>query len=246
MFINFAAKIRTTEHLLDESLSSRKGKYPHKYVVFPYFRGLAEYNFARRVSICSPLTCKKPEQSRSIEYKLKNMKFIFCLLFAASVLCVSAQTGKAFPAFNIAANGLSLNNDSLKGKLVFINFWFAACPPCMAEMEALNEMYNLVKDSSDVRYISFSLDDPQTLNIVREHFAIPYTVYSLTREQSMELNPTRYYPTNMILDRTGKIIYVYSGGETNKKKARSFVMKEYYGRLMKELARISGEAERKG
>ena len=34
-----------------------------------------------------------------------------------------------------------LKTEDLKGKLVFYNFYFAACPPCIAQKDGLNELY---------------------------------------------------------------------------------------------------------
>ncbi|MGN6399767.1 MAG: TlpA family protein disulfide reductase, partial [Flavisolibacter sp.] len=47
--------------------------------------------------------------------------------------------GKPFPTFTAVNEQSTINNDSLKGKVVLINFWFEGCHPCRAEFGALNE-----------------------------------------------------------------------------------------------------------
>jgi thiol-disulfide isomerase/thioredoxin len=57
----------------------------------------------------------------------------------------AALTGKPYPGFFALAGNKEISNISLKGKVVFINFWFASCAPCIAEMEDLNKLYNKFK-----------------------------------------------------------------------------------------------------
>ena len=47
--------------------------------------------------------------------------------------------------FSYTDRGEIIDNNYLKGKTVFINFWFEACAPCIAEFEAFNEMYTKLK-----------------------------------------------------------------------------------------------------
>ena len=47
----------------------------------------------------------------------------------------------AAPVQFITAAGETHTIESLKGKVVFINFWATWCPPCIAEMPAINELY---------------------------------------------------------------------------------------------------------
>ena len=44
----------------------------------------------------------------------------------------------------------------LKGKTLFINFWATWCPPCIAEMPEIEELYH--KASSDVEFLIISVD----------------------------------------------------------------------------------------
>ena len=43
-------------------------------------------------------------------------------------------------------NGNPIELSSLKGKPVFMNFWATWCPPCVAEMPFINELYPEYKD----------------------------------------------------------------------------------------------------
>jgi thiol-disulfide isomerase/thioredoxin len=55
-------------------------------------------------------------------------------------------------------NGVTLTPEDLKGKIVVMNFWFIACPPCRYEMPELNRLVAAYKDNKDVVFIAISLD----------------------------------------------------------------------------------------
>src|ERR1700677_4236159 len=64
--------------------------------------------------------------------------------------------GKPLPTFIAAGSNGIIDNDSLKGKVNFINMWEEHCAPCMAEMETLNKLYDTLKYNSDFQFISIS------------------------------------------------------------------------------------------
>ena len=41
--------------------------------------------------------------------------------------------------------GESLNLESLKGKVIFLNFWGTMCGPCVAEMPSIQKLYDAGK-----------------------------------------------------------------------------------------------------
>lgn len=43
-------------------------------------------------------------------------------------------------------NGQTVTLSSLRGKVVFINFWATWCPPCKVEMPGINKLKKLFKE----------------------------------------------------------------------------------------------------
>ena len=160
------------------------------------------------------------------------MRHLFILLLAISTQAL-AQKKKPFPQFEIQSEGKVINNDSLKGKVVFINFWFSACSPCIAEFEGLNEMYEKLKDSSDIVFISITFDSEKESKSVRERFHLNYPMYSLSPQECTRLLNGKGYPSSFILDREGRIVFSQTGGPVNKAEARKNVMNEFYKKIMK-------------
>lgn len=74
------------------------------------------------------------------------------------------------PAPEFSLNDLSGQKRSLadyKGKVVLLNFWATWCPPCLAELPALNRVAKKYKDKG-LRVVTISCDSPDELEKVKK------------------------------------------------------------------------------
>lgn len=55
-------------------------------------------------------------------------------------------------------NNRVLDAYSLQGKTIYMNFWATWCPPCIAEMPDINQLYNHIEDD-DIVFLIVSLDE---------------------------------------------------------------------------------------
>lgn len=55
----------------------------------------------------------------------------------------------------VSLRGSLLNNESIKGKVTLINFWYIGCPPCMKEIKFLNKL-NREFSNQDFKLISIA------------------------------------------------------------------------------------------
>ena len=145
--------------------------------------------------------------------------------------------GKSFPAFTASFSGHTITKDSLKGKVILINFWFAACPPCVAELPALNKLYRELLPFKNFKFLSFTFEDTATLTLLKKKFKMLYNVTSVNRQECYRLNQNNGFPTSIILDGNGIIKYLYTGGTTNRKEAENFVGNTLHSDLLTEIVR---------
>jgi peroxiredoxin len=143
--------------------------------------------------------------------------------------------GKPFPKFAVADKDGIVNNDSLMGKVVLINFWFKACHPCIAEFGALNELAEKLKGTKDFQFISFTRENAKTIKKLTEKYKLQFKALSLDDKECKRLNQNNGYPTTIILDRQGVIKYLVSGGSIDPQEARKFVMNGLLPKIQKEL-----------
>jgi len=64
----------------------------------------------------------------------------------------------------VGLDGKEFDTESLKGKLVILDFWGVACPPCIESLPMLNTVYQKYKDNDQVRILAVSIDQADQTN----------------------------------------------------------------------------------
>lgn len=129
--------------------------------------------------------------------------------------------------FNISfrdTSGNIVNTADLKGKVIFVNFWATWCPPCIAEMPSVNELYNQFKNNHNVAFILIDVDNnyPKAKNFLQKNnYNLPW--YSLTSQVPDNLMDGTI-PTTLVFNKSGKLVYQHSGvADYNNSKFVSFL-----------------------
>lgn len=139
---------------------------------------------------------------------------------------------KKFPDFSLSTgNSGSFSNLNLKGKVVFINFWFENCPPCIKKIEGLNQLFEKLKKDSNFVFVSFTFEDSPVIERVRKKYGIEYTIYHMESNQCDSI--CCGYPTSFILDKNGITRFLYVGGSTTNEEATWQILHEMYPFLLK-------------
>ena len=95
-----------------------------------------------------------------------------------------------------------------KDKAVFLSYWATWCPPCIAEMPSIQELYNDYGDKID--FVLLTSEDPETVRSFLEKKQYNLPVF-IPRMQAPEKLYGRSIPTNYIIDKSGKIIIKETG-----------------------------------
>jgi len=130
---------------------------------------------------------------------------------------IENSTGKAFTSFQAeTVGGVSYSQSNLIGKITILNFWFEMCAPCVAELDALNKLYHTFDANPKFQFISFSEDSPELARECIKKYNLPYPVISISSEECFRLNCNLGFPTTIIVDESGKMIFIKTGGHTEK------------------------------
>ena len=109
-------------------------------------------------------------------------------------------------------DGKTVSLKSLKGKVVFINFWATWCPPCIQEMPSINQLKQSFNGNNDIVFLMVDVDnkiEKSTAFMNKKKYDLPVYVPAGNI-------PSDYLggaiPTTVILDKSGDMIARLEGG----------------------------------
>ncbi|GAB5410374.1 MAG: TlpA disulfide reductase family protein [Balneolaceae bacterium] len=112
-------------------------------------------------------------------------------------------------SFNMPMIKIDGDRSSLKafeGKTIFLNFWATWCPPCIAEMPNIQDLYEDLSANDDIVFVMLSLDEDHEKArafMKRKEFTMP--VYFLQGRQPGVYNST-VVPTTYVISPEGNIV----------------------------------------
>ena len=126
---------------------------------------------------------------------------------------------KMMPIWGADLSGKPMDEKTLEGKVVLLDFWATWCGPCIAEFPHLKMLYQQYKDKG-FEIVSYSVDsDQRQLHTYLMHHPLPWIVLSKGATESVGLPPlSRYYgakslPVVLLRDRTGKALLLDARGQ---------------------------------
>jgi cytochrome c biogenesis protein CcmG, thiol:disulfide interchange protein DsbE len=154
--------------------------------------------------------------------------YLLVLIASAAWIVLSAETSettntagaapqKGFTAPNFTlktATGETYTLSELKGQAVLVNIWATWCPPCKAEMPAIENMYNEYKDQGFIVLAVNSTYQDNPLDIVP--FIDEYTLtFPILLDETGDVSrnyQVRSLPSSYFINRLGIITEVVIGG----------------------------------
>jgi len=110
-------------------------------------------------------------------------------------------------------NGQNLEFSTLKGKVIFMNLWATWCPPCVAEMPSIQELYEKYKNNSDVVFLMVSNEDQGTIQKFMQKRGFTFPVY-INKFRMPDAFYTQSIPTTFVISKSGKIV-IHETGATD-------------------------------
>jgi thiol-disulfide isomerase/thioredoxin len=108
-------------------------------------------------------------------------------------------------------DGHAITPESLRGKVVIVNFWATWCPPCRAEIPDLVALQTAYGDRVQVIGIS---QDEAGVDVVRRFAAaqhMNYPIVMMTPDLEKAFTGIAALPTSFIVDRSGRIVQRHVG-----------------------------------
>ncbi|MBU0593287.1 MAG: TlpA disulfide reductase family protein [Pseudomonadota bacterium] len=104
--------------------------------------------------------------------------------------------------------GKQISLESLRGKVVLVNFWATSCPGCIKEMPHLAETWRKYHDRGlEVVAVAMSYDPPEYVRNYTRQNALPFTIaLDADGKAAQAFNQVKLTPTTFIIAKDGHII----------------------------------------
>ena len=109
-------------------------------------------------------------------------------------------------------DGKTVSLSSLKGKVVFINFWATWCPPCIEELPTINELKQSFNGNDHIEFLMVDVDNKMESSsafMQENNYDLPVYVPASNIPSDYLGNAI---PTTVILDKSGNMVARMEGG----------------------------------
>ena len=113
----------------------------------------------------------------------------------------------------INLQGKKITTESLRGKVVMVNFWTTDCATCVREMPQMVDTYNKFKNQGfEFVAVALKRDPPNYVINFTETHQLPFTVaLDSGGDIAKAFGDVQMTPTTFVIDKDGKIIKRYVG-----------------------------------
>lgn len=136
----------------------------------------------------------------------KILLALVALAALAAVALALTQKTAAPQAAVTTLGGERVALDSLRGKVVLLNFWATSCPSCIKEMPDLAAMHRKFQARGfETVAVAMSYDPPAYVRQFSEKNALPFTVALDTDGSAAQAFNARVTPTTFLIDKQGQV-----------------------------------------
>jgi cytochrome c biogenesis protein CcmG, thiol:disulfide interchange protein DsbE len=156
---------------------------------------------------------------RGPEMKIRSLLLIVILAAIPALPARAAKPAESTRATNAVPN-LELPTrdgkvvaDSLRGKVVLVDFWASWCTPCKQSFPWLHEMHDRYA-AKGLRIIAINLDkERDKSDAFLEAAPVPFTIAYDPFGRTAEAFHVKAMPTSFVINRAGELVYTHAGFE---------------------------------
>ena len=152
----------------------------------------------------------------------KTVVFGFLCFFTATAAVSGAEVpdstsltrvGEMAPAFTVTTtDGLQLDLEEERGRVILVNFFATWCPPCIAEMPRLEK--EIWQDYKGKDFIVIAVGREHTLDEIKKFQEEKSFTFPLAPDPDRGVYAkyaTKFIPRNVLIDKKGRIVYQSKG-----------------------------------
>jgi cytochrome c biogenesis protein CcmG, thiol:disulfide interchange protein DsbE len=139
------------------------------------------------------------------------------LLVASAVPALAAKPPdssgptKSFAKLSLTTRDGKIEADSLRGKVVLVDFWASWCVPCKQSFPWLHEMHNRYT-AKGLRVVAVNLDKQRDKSdAFLDANTVPFTIAYDPFGKTAEAFQVKAMPSSFLFNRAGELIYSHAG-----------------------------------
>lgn len=135
---------------------------------------------------------------------------IAAIVLIVLMMLASRQNGQPdFTASTLSGEPVHLSD--YHGQVVMLNFWATWCPPCRAEMPAIQAAYEQYHDQGFMVLAINNAEQPDQIQPFADAFALRFPVVLDTQGRLSQIFGVNGYPTSLFIAPDGEIYARHSG-----------------------------------
>ncbi len=156
-----------------------------------------------------------------INHRTRALSFVastsLAILSLTSAPVKALDVGNTAPTFSLTSSGGKLDSASLKGKLVYVDFWASWCVPCKQSFPWMNEMQAKYADRGlhvlAINVDAKAADAEKFLTQVPAKFQVAFDSSGETPKQFA----VKSMPSSYLIDGNGRVVYAHTGFRESEK-----------------------------
>ena len=117
--------------------------------------------------------------------------------------------GKPLPEINyVDLEGKKYDSETIKGKILVLDFWFIGCTACVAEMPKLNKLKAQYSNRKDILFAAIAFDKENALKEFMKKTDFHYDIISDTTSYLVKKIGINAFPTSVIINQEGNVVKI--------------------------------------